>query len=183
MPKKIKLIFGLGNPEKEYENTRHNFGKDLISKYIDKPLETQNAVYGKFGKIFIGYGNVFMNESGKAIGELQKKLKLKPEEIMIVHDEADLPLLWLKFSFGKKSAGHKGVESARKVLKSWNFWRLRIGIQGKKRKPAMDIILKKLREDELKLFNKSKKQFEKILQKLCETTPDKLNIPQKMLIE
>lgn len=189
--KKIKLIFGPGNVGSEYENTRHNFGRDLIKNADLRGLDADSrgqtelnfSAYRKYGGLILSWGRVFVNESGKAIGELIKKFKLKPEEILVIHDEADLPFLWLKLSFGKKAAGHKGIESIRRALKTYDFWRLRIGIQGKKRKPAMEIILKKLKGDEEKLWIQAKKKFGEILNRLKEATPDRLNIPQKFFIE
>ena len=124
----IKLIIGIGNPGKKYERTRHNAG----FLFIDE-LERLKI------KITLAKSQSFMNESGRAVvdlikfyhptGDLPKGDKIKPENILIVHDDIDI--LWgnYKFSFGRSSAGHKGVESIIKSLKTKNFWRLRIGIQ------------------------------------------------------
>lgn len=181
--KKIKLIFGVGNIGSVYENTRHNFGRDLISHYLKNPQPLRYSEYEKNNGLILGRGLTFVNESSKAITELVKRFKVKPEEILVIHDEADLPFLWLKFSFGKKAAGHKGIESIRRALKTYDFWRLRVGLQGKKRKPAMEIILKKLAPVEKKNFDKAKKRFEEILNRLKQTTPAKLNLPQSFLLE
>jgi len=101
-----------------------------------------------------------MNKSGDAVLTLSKFHKIKPENILIIHDDIDI--LWgnYKFSFGRSSAGHKGVESIIKALKTKNFWRLRIGIQPKSatRIKADKIILKKFTPAELKILNQTIKR-------------------------
>ena len=156
---KVKLIIGIGNPGKEYERTRHNAG----FLFIDE-LERLKI------KITLAKSQSFMNESGRAVLALMKFYsakgrsasggKLKPENILIVHDDIDI--LWdnFKFSFGRSSAGHKGVESIIKSLKTKNFWRLRIGIQPtlKKHTSADKIILKKFTPAEFKILNQTIKK-------------------------
>lgn len=147
---KIKLIIGIGNPGKEYERTRHNAG----FLFIDE-LERLKI------KIILAKSQSFMNESGRAVADLIKFYKIKPENILIVHDDIDI--LWgnYKFSFGRSSAGHKGVKSIIKSLKTKNFWRLRIGIQpafAKKHIKADKIILKKFTPAELKTLNQTIKK-------------------------
>lgn len=143
---KIKLIIGLGNPGKEYECTRHNVGFLFIDELA-----------GHKPKIIIAKSQSFMNKSGVAVLALTKQFKIKPENILVVHDDIDI--LWgdFKFSFGRNSAGHKGVESIIKTLRTKNFWRLRIGIQPtvKKHTKADKIILKKFIPKELKELNKT----------------------------
>jgi PTH1 family peptidyl-tRNA hydrolase len=167
---KIKLIVGLGNPGKEYENTRHNAGFLFIDE-LENYFKIKNLKF----KIVLAKSQNFMNESGKAVATLTKIHKAKPENILVVHDDIDI--LWgeFKFSFGRSSAGHKGVESIIKTLKTKDFWRLRIGIQPAFAKPACrsgratagkqktrtkadKIILKKFTPDELKELDKTMKK-------------------------
>ncbi len=146
----IKLIVGLGNPGKEYKNTRHNMGFIFIDKLSER-LKT---------KFITAKPQTFINKSGDAVLALSKSHKIKPENILIVHDDIDI--LWgnFKFSFGRSSAGHKGVESIIKALKTKNFWRLRIGIQPtlKKHISADKIILKKFTSAELKTLDQTIKK-------------------------
>ena len=104
-----------------------------------------------------------MNASGKAVGSLAAFYKVKPQNILIVHDDADILFGKIKLSFAKSSAGHRGVESIKKVLKTEKFWRIRIGIQpsAKKHIPAMDLVLKKF-------SSKDAPQLKKILKKAAE---------------
>src|SRR3989344_6610671 len=148
---KIKLIVGLGNPGKEYERTRHNVGF-LFIEILENNFKNK--------KIILAKSQNFMNESGKAVATLIKLYKLNPENVLIVHDDIDI--LWgdFKFSFGRSSAGHKGVESVIKSLKTKNFWRLRIGIQPtiKKHTKADKIILKKFTRKELEELKETTKK-------------------------
>ncbi len=102
-----------------------------------------------------------MNESGKAVKEAMKYFKIKPEEILIVHDDSDIELGKYKISFGRGSAGHNGVQSIINNLKTKNFWRLRIGVRPttNNRRPttqikAGDFVLKKISKKNLEIFEK-----------------------------
>lgn len=97
-----------------------------------------------------------MNESGRFVVNMVRKYNIKPEKILIVHDDSDIESGKYKFSFGRGSAGHKGVESVINALKTKNFWRLRIGIRPKKvlRKKAEEFVLKKITKKDLAVFNK-----------------------------
>ena len=126
------LLVGLGNPGKKYEHTRHNAGFLFIDA-LENNLKNMSLrdISRREKKIILAKTQVFMNKSGAAVLSLIKFYKVKPENVLIVHDDIDI--LWgkFKFSFGRSAAGHKGVESIIKTLKTKNFWRLRIGIQPK----------------------------------------------------
>ena len=135
-PAEIKLIIGLGNPGKEYENTYHNVGF-LFVDYI-----TENLPISKPLK-----SNMYMNESGSFVKGMLKKKGVKAEELFLIHDDSDLDLGKYKIDFDRGSAGHKGVESVMKTLDGKNFWRLRIGIRRKTglfRRKAGNFVLKKI---------------------------------------
>ena len=138
------VIVGLGNPGKEYEKTRHNAGRnavELIAKHegFDELVfnKTANALVGKGT---IGGGNVtlvlpqtMMNLSGRAVAAFIKSPKAA-KNLLVIHDDLDLPLGTIKMVFGRGSGGHKGVESIMRALKTEEFARIRIGISatGKK---------------------------------------------------
>lgn len=179
---KIKLIFGLGNPESKFRNTPHNFGKDLLEAYLDQKKELNYSFLGKYKNIYLAIPKLPMNENGKALKELLKILKLKTESVLIIHDEADLNFLKIKITFNGSSSMHKGVESVYKNCGK-NIWRLRLGIQFfKQRVKAEKFILKKLPKNLVKKFNQAKNKFRIILEKLKELPIEKLNLPGDFFI-
>lgn len=135
----IKLIIGLGNPGKEYENTYHNVGFlfiDFLNK-ADKPRRSLKT-------------GTFMNQSGFFVKSALAKYRLNPENLLIVHDDSDIALGRFKLNFNRGSAGHKGVESVIQTLKTKKFWRLRIGIRFTdpnqiRRTKAGNLVLKKIK--------------------------------------
>lgn len=119
------LIVGLGNPGKEFQKTRHNLGFRVIDEL--KSLNLKNVTLAK--------PKTFMNLSGKAVKSLMTKYKVPPLNLWVIHDDIDLPLGKIRISKDRGAAGHKGVESIIRELKTKNFIRFRIGIQPKTEKP------------------------------------------------
>ncbi len=137
------LIVGLGNPGKKYEKTRHNVGTRAIDEL--EVLGLKNVILVK--------PNTFMNESGKAVKPLIDKYKIKPGDLIVIHDDIDLPLEKIRIVRNRGSAGHKGVESIIKELKTENFIRFRIGIQPRPGKPKNpeNFVLQKFNKKEEKI--------------------------------
>ncbi len=193
-----KLIVGLGNPDEEYQNTRHNVGFMMV-EYIAKKnncgdfefnkklnslvtkcpdfLKNRGSSIGKANRDKIGKNQVvltkpqtYVNKTGEAASKLKSFYKVKPEDIVLVHDDLDIEFGNFKLSFGKNSGGHKGVESVMKSLKTKNFWRLRIGTavraldkareQSDKKRDAfvMDFVLSKFSKSEDEKLNKLLKE-------------------------
>ncbi len=149
------IIVGLGNPGEEYKNTRHNTGRIIVSTFAKKlgaefeSDKKSNALValGKNGKTKIAFvlPETFMNKSGNAVGKFVKSVKAA-KDLVVVHDDLDLPLGRMKISFNKSSGGHKGVESVMRAVKTEAFWRLRVGISGAKaggktKKPSGDALI------------------------------------------
>ncbi|MDI6820702.1 MAG: aminoacyl-tRNA hydrolase [Patescibacteria group bacterium] len=156
----IKLIIGLGNPGKEYENTYHNIGMIfldyLLKQFINQKLNFKSIKNFSFIKttdgLVISKPEIFMNESGRAIKEILKYFNIKPENTVIVHDDSDIKLGNYKIEFDRGPAGHKGIESIINSIGSRLFWRIRIGVREKseiKRQKAEEFILKKIKKGEL----------------------------------
>lgn len=138
----IKLFVGLGNPGFEYQNTRHNAGFWWIEALATKLKLTLNSDRAYKGLIARGNSSAslensafwllepqtFMNLSGQSVGALANFYKIKPEEIMVVHDELDIPPGQVKVKFGGGHAGHNGLRDIHAKLGSSDYWRLRIGI-------------------------------------------------------
>jgi PTH1 family peptidyl-tRNA hydrolase len=135
----IQLIVGLANPGPEYKNTRHNAGAWFIEELCRSnniSLKNDPKYFGYTGKIIIANKEVkllipttFMNLSGKAVSALANFFKIKPEQILVVHDELDLPPGVAKI---KQSGGHGGHNGLRdiiaKMANNRDFYRLRVGI-------------------------------------------------------
>lgn len=148
---RFALIIGLGNPDAEYASTYHNTGHLLVD--------------------FLGRGNalktnVYMNESGKSVKELLKKNKIKPDQLLIVHDDADICIGNYKLSFARNAGGHRGVQNIIDQLKTNAFWRLRIGIRPLRervRAKADELVLKKISPANQKKLQKVFKEIMKAL--------------------
>lgn len=119
------IIVGLGNPGKKYEKTRHNVGSRVINEL--KSLNLNN--------VMLTQPTTFMNESGKAVKKLIKNSNIKNQNLLVIHDDIDLPLGEFKIQKGRGAAGHKGVQSIINELGTKNFNRIRIGICPKTGKP------------------------------------------------
>ena len=135
----IKLIVGLGNPGAKYEGTRHNAGEWLINeiaRIYNVSLKEEPKYFGKTAKISTPQGEVrllvpttFMNLSGKAVGALANFFRIQPEEILVAHDELDLPAGSVKIKQGGGHGGHNGLKDIVACLGNKNtFYRVRIGI-------------------------------------------------------
>ena len=135
----IKLIVGLGNPGEKYADTRHNAGEWLIqrlAKQFGFSLKEESKFSAKTARIVIHGQEVrflvpttFMNLSGKAIGAMANFYRIAPEEILIAHDELDLPPGVAKIKQGGGHGGHNGLrDSIAQLGNNKNFYRLRIGI-------------------------------------------------------
>lgn len=118
----MRLIIGLGNPGKQYENTRHNVGYRVVDALQFK---------SKFKEMTFKKTNVFMNESGKAVKKLITNYQLPTTDLYIVHDDLDIPLGKFKIQYGKGPKDHKGVHSVENELRTNEFWRIRVGIENR----------------------------------------------------
>jgi len=118
----MKLIVGLGNPGKKYENTRHNTGFWLVDRLVTEPRSvTDDGV-----RVF--KNTTFINDSGVDVKKAIRRFGVSLEDVLVVHDDFDLELGQVKLQFGRSAAGHKGVQSVIDELGSKDFWRLRVGV-------------------------------------------------------
>jgi PTH1 family peptidyl-tRNA hydrolase len=133
------LIVGLGNPENEYGETRHNFGfmviTGLLEKYQGVFVSNKNKfeanlwdtkIDGK--KTILMQPMTYMNESGRAVKKIVSYLKIPLDNIIVVHDDLDLPLGTIRVSQGASAGGHNGVQSVIDALGTKDFARVRMGI-------------------------------------------------------
>lgn len=138
MSEPIKLIVGLGNPGKEYEATRHNAGFWWVDEFARRhgaSFRAESKFHGLAAKTTLHGHEVhllkpqtFMNVSGRAVGALAQFYKFAPAQILVVHDELDLPPGSAKLKLGGGHGGHNGLKDIIAHLGSKDFWRLRIGV-------------------------------------------------------
>ncbi len=134
----IKLIVGLGNPGKKYESTRHNAGFWLIERLAAQhrlTLRKEPKFHALVGRLDAASGHAWlllprtwMNESGSAVGAMAQFHRIAADEILVAHDELDLPPRGVKLKQGGGHAGHNGLRDIIENLGTPDFWRLRIGI-------------------------------------------------------
>lgn len=153
----MKVIVGLGNPGKDYKNTRHNIGfmvlEELASRY---PIEKQDSRFDAIiGHIRIGSEKAllvkpltFMNLSGKAVQPILHWYKLTLDDLMVVYDDMDLPVASLRIRAQGGTGGHKGMTSISERLASQEFARIRIGIGRPEGGEAVNWVLGKFSREE-----------------------------------
>lgn len=134
----IKLFVGLGNPGPEYEATRHNAGFwyiDALARQLKTTLAMDKGYHGMVARTAVGGQTVwllepqtFMNLSGKSVAALARFFKIQPNEILVAHDELDLPPGEAKIKLGGSHAGHNGLRDIHAQLGTDQYWRLRIGV-------------------------------------------------------
>jgi len=134
----IRLVVGLGNVGREYERTRHNAGfwvVDRIAAQAGTSFSNESKFFGEVGRAMIGARPVwllkpgtYMNLSGRAVAALANFYRIPVDEILVAHDDLDLPSGTVKIKRGGGNAGQKGLKDIQAQFGSPDFWRLRIGI-------------------------------------------------------
>ena len=132
----MKLIIGLGNPEPDYSNTRHNAGKDILNLFAKTNEATFNFdksynlhTFKLSNKSIIVKPDCYMNESGLSIAKIINFYKLDHSDVMVLYDELDIILGEYKLCLGKGSNIHNGIVSLYNALGAKDFWHLRIGVR------------------------------------------------------
>jgi len=155
------IIVGLGNPGEQYKNTRHNVGFIAIDAFAGKnnfpefklqkksnALVSEHVLGNK--TIVLAKPQTFMNESGKSVKQLVSNSQAQMSDLVIIHDDVDLPVGKIKIIKERGSAGHKGVESIIKSIGNDGLIRFRIGVAGHKDVKAMKVVLKNFSPEEQK---------------------------------
>ena len=126
----IRMLVFLGNPGKDYTATRHNAGF-MLCDYLYPDASYQMKFHSQFmkaGNVYVMKPMTFMNLSGTAVSEAASFYHMAPEEILVIHDDLELPLGKARLQKGGGLQGHKGLRSIRERIGSDGFYRLRIGI-------------------------------------------------------
>ena len=175
----IRLIVGLGNPGPEYEQTRHNAGFWLVDNLARTPLAREaryNALAAKTTiaghEVWLLEPQTFMNRSGQSVGALARFYKIVPDDILVVHDELDLPPGTAKIKKGGSSGGHNGLKDISAALGTQDYWRLRIGIghprNQNSQQAVADYVLHRPRKEEQALINDAIERSLDEIPLLCE---------------
>lgn len=155
----MRLVVGLGNPGREYEPTRHNAGfwfVDALARKHGVSLRTESRFHGALARINEGgyecwllEPNTFMNASGRAVNAVSRFYRIEPADILVVHDELDLPPGGAKLKLGGGAAGHNGLKDIISHI-GQDFWRLRLGIgHPGDRNQVIHFVLQSPRRDEM----------------------------------
>ena len=157
-----RLIVGLGNPGNEYEDNRHNLGfwfVDRLASDLKVSLVAQGKFFGRVardGDRWLLQPTTFMNHSGQAVAALARFYKIEAQEILVVHDELDLPPGTLRLKQGGGNGGHNGLKDIQAHLATPDFWRLRLGIgHPGERTEVINYVLKAPRREEQELIDRA----------------------------
>ncbi len=132
------LVVGLGNPGSKYEHTRHNIGVEVLDVLAERhggrlkksrEMALVDELHIGLARVAIAFPQTFMNESGRSVAELVRRHGIDdPHQLVVVHDELDLPVGRFKVKLGGGLAGHNGLKSIKQHLKTDDFGRIRVGI-------------------------------------------------------
>lgn len=177
----IRMIVGLGNPGPEYEQTRHNAGFWLVDNLAvnsgvrlarDKSYQALVARTTVSNQdLWLLEPQAFMNRSGQAVGAMAKFYKIAAEEVLVVHDDLDLPPGVAKLKKGGSSGGHNGLRDITAVLGTQDYWRLRIGIGHPRelglQQAVVDFVLHRPRKEEQALITDAISRALAVLPLIC----------------
>lgn len=161
----MKLVVGLGNPGREYEETRHNIGFQTIDKYANRlgVSITKSKFNGLYGETLINGEKVillkpqsYINLSGEVIRKFVDFYKIDVENILIIHDDLDLAVGTYKLKQKGSSGGHNGLKNIELHLGTQNYKRIKIGISNNKNIDTKDYVLGKLSKEETKMLDEVK---------------------------
>ena len=163
----IRLIVGLGNPESKYDGTRHNAGFMFAERLLTKLPRAFRAqrVHGFQSYYWKGtYAGAplivqtpltYMNLSGEAVAPLMRSEGIAPDEVLVVHDDMDIPLGRIRIRKGGGSAGHNGIKSLIEEIGGEGFHRIRIGVgHAESRGDVIDYVLSEFSESEKAVFGR-----------------------------
>lgn len=156
----MKLIVGLGNPGKEYENTRHNIGFMVIDNYL-KNEKFKTKFNGMYLKKVINNEEViflkplsYMNLSGEVVKKYVNYFKINSSDLLIISDDLDMPCFKIKLKYKGSSGGHNGLKNIIQNINTEEFKRLKIGISNNLNVDTKSYVLSKFNQEELEKLHK-----------------------------
>ena len=169
----MRLLVGLGNPGAKYESTRHNAGfwwvdrvaqANKVSWRRESRFQAQVSHFSTAeGDVWLVKPETFMNLSGQAVASLANYYKIAADQVLVIHDELDLPAGAMKMKFGGGLSGHNGLRSIAACLNTQDFWRLRLGISHPRDSQAVgqavvDYVLQSPRSEERSAIDSAMQQ-------------------------
>lgn len=157
----MKLIVGLGNPGKEYERTRHNIGFIVLDSYLgDVKWSTKfNGYYYETnikGEKYVFLKPLsYMNLSGGVVYQFTNFFKLTPKDILVIHDDLDLPVGKYRIRINSSAGGHNGIKDIINALNTDSFARVKIGVSNNKNIDTKDYVLGNFGKEELNIIKNS----------------------------
>jgi peptidyl-tRNA hydrolase, PTH1 family len=135
----VRIVVGLRNPGPDYEGTRHNIGAEVLTRVLERlgeaPGRAPSRISGLVAQTGVGENRTlfllpftFMNESGRVVRSALGYYKVVPEDLLVIHDDIDLPFGRLRVQVGGGSGGHNGIRSVEEALGTKDFSRLKIGV-------------------------------------------------------
>lgn len=170
----MKLIVGLGNPGKEYEYTRHNIGFMVLNTYLGnvKWKTKNNALYYEKSinneKYIFIKPLTFMNLSGEAVIKYVNYYNVDIKDVLVIHDDLDLPIGSFRLKENSSSGGHNGIKSIINCLHSNSFRRLKIGVSNNKTIDTKDYVLGKFSKSDIESLNSIINQCANIIEEFSE---------------
>ena len=166
----MKLIIGLGNPGKDYQNTRHNVGFLVVDNYLNTSdwKEKFNALFHETRingeKVLFIKPLTFMNLSGDAVVKYVNYYDVDIDDILVIHDDLDLPFSSYKLKKNSSAGGHNGIKSIISRLSSDAFARLKVGVSHDRSIDTKDYVLGNFSKSEMDKFNEMQNDFNKIIE-------------------
>lgn len=179
----MKLIVGLGNPGKEYENTRHNVGFQLLDfiaskKELQFNKEKFNAKYCECNingeKVILVKPLSYMNLSGSVVAKFASFYKINPKDILIIQDDLDMRMGRVKIVHNSRSGGHNGIKDIERCLGTNSYVRVKIGIANDKSMDTKDYVLGKFNHEEKQILKHDYEQLSNIVDDFCLINLDRL---------
>lgn len=165
----MKMIVGLGNPGQEYNKTRHNIGFMIIDSYLEN-VEWKEKFMGLYcekiirdEKIIFLKPQTYMNLSGNSVSKFANFFKINPTDILVIHDDLDLPFGKVRLKKRASSGGHNGIKSIINSLGTDYFSRFKFGISSVDKNQTKDYVLGKFSKEEQKYINDHDDYFKRII--------------------
>ena len=179
----MKLIVGLGNPGKEYEDTRHNIGYMVVDNFVKANnlgtfTEKFNGLILKTTyndeQLIIVKPLSYMNLSGDVVRKVSDYYKIDINDILVIHDDLDMPVGKIKLKVGGSSGGHNGIKDITNKLGNENYKHLKIGIANDKNMDTKDYVLGRFQKEDIEILDSKKEEVVNLLKDFVELDFDRL---------